>query len=119
MTNVTPSPLDHRRAGNHRVRTHRSILLKNIRRIAAVAVATLVMGVLATPPSTAAPSAATTRYIVTLDGAVGDVAGVALDLLDQLGAGQLVDTYEHALNGFVVDLPSALAPVLGALPGVT
>ena len=58
------------------------------------------------------------RYIVTLDGSVGDVAATALDLLDVVGAGTVLDTYTHALQGFLAELPAAAAPALRALPGV-
>lgn len=58
------------------------------------------------------------RFIVTLDDGIADVAEIATGLLDVLGAGEVVMVYEHALSGFVVDLPPALAPALRALPGV-
>lgn len=66
----------------------------------------------------AAPPPATTTYVVTLDGGLGDVAQVATSLLADLGAGEVLRTYEHAIDGFAIRLPAALAPVLAALPGV-
>src|SRR5690606_17247546 len=49
----------------------------------------------------------------------GDVATILDALLAQLGVGQVLDTYEHALTGGLVELPDALGAVLAALPGVT
>lgn len=64
------------------------------------------------------PPPLTSTYIVTVDDGLGDVAQVATSLLADLGAGEIVRTYEHAIDGFAIELPAALAPVLGALPGV-
>jgi subtilisin family serine protease len=86
---------------------------------AALVAAVSLLGTYGASAATAAPaSAATSRYIVTLDGGAGDVAATAVGLLDQLGAGQVVATYTHALQGFVVDLPLPAAGVLASLPGV-
>ncbi len=65
-----------------------------------------------------AQASTTSRYIVTVDGALGDITSVATNLLGTLGAGQVVDTYQHALNGFAADLPAAAALSLASLPGV-
>ena len=89
-----------------------------------VAVLVAAVSLLATLGTTAASAApvhapvASSRYIVTLDGAGGDVAATAADLLGELGAGEVVRTYTHALQGFVVDLPAGAALALAALPGV-
>jgi subtilisin family serine protease len=61
---------------------------------------------------------ASTRYIVTLGSQVGDVSATAAGLVAKLGAGRVVNVYQHALKGFAVDLPTALAPALRVLPGV-
>ncbi len=72
-------------------------------------------------PATAATSSTTTTkkttasYVVVLsDGAVpAAVAGATRALGGDIGF-----TYSHALQGFSVRLPAALAPALAALPGV-
>ncbi|WP_436792981.1 S8 family peptidase [Actinospongicola halichondriae] len=86
--------------------------------LVALVVAALLIAVAGAPVARASQDPAPATYIVTLDGVGGDVASVALSLLDQVGSGQVVRTYEHALDGFAVELAPALAPVLGALPGV-
>lgn len=83
--------------------------------LTAVSAVVAVLSLLPAAPSQAAEGP-TDRYIVTLSPLVGDVAVAADLLLDALGAGEVVQTYEHALTGFVVELPSALAPALDALP---
>ncbi len=93
-------------------------MLIGVRRVASVIAAVLLVAGTWESPARAAPSAASGRYIVTLDGAGSDVAGVAVDLLSHLGGGQVVTTYQHALRGFVVDLAPAAAVALAALPGV-
>ena len=64
------------------------------------------------------PAPASARYIVTLGSQAQDVPAIAAGLVARLGAGRVVMVYQHALKGFAVDLPVALAPVLRALPGV-
>lgn len=81
------------------------------------AVALILSALAATPPASAAPPT-TSQFIVTLDGS-GPVADLLADLLDQLGVGRVLDTYEHAISGGLVELPDALGAVLAALPGVT
>ena len=85
---------------------------------AAAALLTLAM----TAPAEATPlRVPTARYIVTLDGAVGDVAATATHLVANLTGARVVRTYQYALKGFVVELPTvgiAARPVLRALPGV-
>lgn len=86
---------------------------------AAIAAITLVLSVgVPTAAAPHTPAAATSQFIVTL-GDGGSVAATLDALLDQLGVGQVLDTYDHALNGGLVELPDALGAVLAALPGVT
>ena len=71
----------------------------------------------AAAPAQAAPSPAG-RYIVTLQPQVADVTATATRLLGRLGQGRVLRTYEHALKGFVVELPAPAIDALAALPGV-
>jgi subtilisin family serine protease len=70
----------------------------------------------ASPPAEAAPSG---RYIVTISSGSGSVANALARLVRVAGGGRVVQTYEHALQGGVVELSPGAARVLGALPGVT
>ena len=81
----------------------------------ALAVLFLFSWLFAARPAEAAPS---TRYIVTISSGSGSVAGSLALLLRAAGGGRVVQTYEHALQGGVVEMSPAVATVLGALPGV-
>lgn len=88
------------------------------RRMVAVALAAAVLGSVWAVPGRAEASAPTARYLVALDGVVGDVAATVSGLLDRLGlGGRLVESLD-AVDVAVVDLPPAVAGLLAALPGV-
>lgn len=61
------------------------------------------------------------RYIVVLDkdsiGEAGGVAALIQQLTDVYG-GELLTTFEHALQGFVIDIPDITAPLLALDPRV-
>ncbi|GHE13185.1 S8 family peptidase [Klenkia taihuensis] len=90
------------------------------RPVAIAAIAALATAGFAASAGTAAAddtasSSALGSYIVTLD--PDTISTQAVGLADALG-GDITHVYEHALNGFAVTLPTALAGQLSALPGV-
>lgn len=85
---------------------------------AAVALVLSVAGISPAQAEPSAPASGTSEFIVTV-GPGGSVAAALDGLLTQLGAGQVLDTYEHALRGGLVELPDVLGTALAALPGVT
>lgn len=95
----------------------------SIRRVVACIAAAigLAVSVLAATPahaSVSAPTSGTSEFIVTVAPG-GSVAATLDGLLTQLGAGQVLETYEHALRGGLVELPDGLGAALAVLPGVT
>ncbi|MBA2281837.1 MAG: S8 family peptidase [Acidimicrobiia bacterium] len=94
--------------------------MRSARRLlaAGLALAAAALSLAVAPPAQAAPAAATSQYIVTLGGA-GPVGSALTDLLALVGGGSVLQTYDHALRGGLVELPDALAGVLAAIPGVT
>jgi subtilisin family serine protease len=86
-----------------------------VRAVAVAAALTAGTG-LALPAQAATPRVTPmTSYVVTL--ANGASAPVVATAAKRLGTVRFV--YTHALNGFSISLPAALAPALRALPGVT
>ena len=78
--------------------------------------ATVAVGAALTLPAGAASPVPTATYVVTL--APGSAAGAVAQLTRPLG-GRVGFVYTHALSGFSVTLPTAAAPALSLLPGVT
>lgn len=66
-------------------------------------------------PAEAAPQA---RYIVTMSSGSGSVSNALGGLLRIAGGGRVVHTFEHALQGGVVEMVPAVASLLARLPGV-
>jgi subtilisin family serine protease len=90
------------------------------RPVALAAIAALATAGIAATAGTAAAddtvaSSALGSYIVTLD--PDTITTQAVDLTAALG-GDITHVYEHALTGFAVTLPTALAGQLDGLPGV-
>ncbi|SDG55351.1 S8 family peptidase [Klenkia brasiliensis] len=90
-----------------------------VRPVAVAAIAVLATAGFAATAGTAAAddtvsSSALGSYIVTLD--PDSITTQAVGLADALG--DITHVYEHALDGFAITLPTALAGQLSSLPGV-
>jgi PKD repeat protein len=72
---------------------------------------------LTAPPSLARVAADAPQYIVVLKNGVSDVPGLARGLATAYG-GELGFTYQHAIKGFSIRLPSAAADALSRNPNV-
>lgn len=90
--------------------------MPSIRRLLACA-AVAALAVVPLQPAASAETGRTAVYVVQLQPGAGEVGKAAETISAALG-GTLIDTYEHALDGFAVRLPVVLAPALRANPAV-
>lgn len=87
------------------------------KRVATLAVALVVLSFSAFASAAPAKPIAN-QYIVVLEQSATPVAALAQSLLTQVGGGQVLFQYEHALRGFAVRMTPVQASALALLPGV-